>query len=246
MTLKMNGMISVRDMVNYDGQARRPRMSKTEQKQMSETFRLGALLAVAGGCLDAYSYQVRGGVFANAETGNMVLLGIHALQGEWRVALSYLVPVLAFALGILAAEVIKSKFKKRPAIHWRQLSLLAELCILLVVAFLPQSLNTVANVAVSFVCAVQVESFRKVRGNVFATTMCTGNLRSGTERLFQFLRSGDPRQREQAIQYYGIILCFILGAALGCLVSGLWEEKAVLTACLLLLVAFFMMFQKAT
>ena len=99
-----------------------------------------------------------------------------------------------------------------------------------------------ANVSVSFVCAVQVESFRKVHGNAFATTMCTGNLRSGTERLYQFLRSGNPEQRRQAGQYYGIILCFILGAALGAWVSSLLAERAVLIACVLLLAAFLMMF----
>ena len=31
-----------------------------KRKQMSETFRLGAVLALAGGFLDAYSYCVRG------------------------------------------------------------------------------------------------------------------------------------------------------------------------------------------
>ena len=140
------------------------------------------------------------------------------------------------------AECIKARFRDRGGIHWRQLSVLAELCILLVVAFLPQSLNMAANVSVSFVCAVQVESFRKVHGNAFATTMCTGNLRSGTERLYQFLRSGNPEQRRQAGQYYGIILCFILGAALGAWVSSLLAERAVLIACVLLLAAFLMMF----
>lgn len=213
-----------------------------KRKQMSETFRLGAVLALAGGFLDAYSYSVRGGVFANAETGNMVLLGIHAMRGEWHTALTYLVPVAAFAAGIIVAECIKARFRDRGGIHWRQLSVLAELCILLVVAFLPQSLNMAANVSVSFVCAVQVESFRKVHGNAFATTMCTGNLRSGTERLYQFLRSGNPEQRRQAGQYYGIILCFILGAALGAWVSSLLAERAVLIACVLLLAAFLMMF----
>ena len=171
-----------------------------KRKQMSETFRLGAVLALAGGFLDAYSYSVRGGVFANAETGNMVLLGIHAMRGEWHTALTYLVPVAAFAAGIIVAECIKARFR------------------------------------------VQVESFRKVHGNAFATTMCTGNLRSGTERLYQFLRSGNPEQRRQAGQYYGIILCFILGAALGAWVSSLLAERAVLIACVLLLAAFLMMF----
>ena len=41
--------------------------------QMSETVLIGSLLALAGGFLDAYTYICRGGVFANAQTGNIVL-----------------------------------------------------------------------------------------------------------------------------------------------------------------------------
>ena len=44
--------------------------------QMSETLFLGALLTVTGGFLDAYTYLCRGKVFANAQTGNIVLLGV--------------------------------------------------------------------------------------------------------------------------------------------------------------------------
>ena len=66
--------------------------------QVSESLRLGLVLALVGGYLDAYTYLCRGGVFANAETGNMVLLGIHLAQGHWQGALKYLSPVLAFGL----------------------------------------------------------------------------------------------------------------------------------------------------
>ena len=45
-------------------------------KQMSESIRLGIVLAVAGGFMDAYSYMCRDEVFANAQTGNMLLLVI--------------------------------------------------------------------------------------------------------------------------------------------------------------------------
>ena len=36
-------------------------MEQMETRQMSESFRLGAVLALAGGFLDAYTYLVRGG-----------------------------------------------------------------------------------------------------------------------------------------------------------------------------------------
>ena len=51
-----------------------------------ETFRVAALLAVVGGVLDAYTYILRGGVFANAQTGNIVLLGVHVADGDYRQA----------------------------------------------------------------------------------------------------------------------------------------------------------------
>ena len=208
---------------------------------MSETFRLGAVLALAGGFLDAYTYLVRGKVFANAETGNMVLLGVNLLNGQWEKALGYVAPILAFAIGVVVAEAIKKRVQER-SLHWRQISLLAEMVILLVVCFLPQSMNNAANVAVASGCAVQVESFRKVHGNAFATTMCTGNLRSGTERLWQFLQSGKRESLTQAGRYYGIIFFFIVGAALGSFTSGILAERAVFVPCLLLFAAFLMMF----
>ena len=44
-------------------------------RQMSESVRIGIFLTMAGGFMDAYSYICRGKVFANAQTGNIVLLG---------------------------------------------------------------------------------------------------------------------------------------------------------------------------
>lgn len=45
--------------------------------QMSESFFLTAILAIVGGFLDSYSYLMRGHVFANAQTGNIVLFGVN-------------------------------------------------------------------------------------------------------------------------------------------------------------------------
>lgn len=139
-------------------------MEQTTHRQMSESFRLGAVLALTGGFLDAYTYLIRGGVFANAQTGNIVLLGVRLMEGDWGGAGHYLVPILAFAAGVLAAELIRGRFRGAQALHWRQITVAAELLLLAAVAFLPAALDNAANVLVAFVCAVQVESFRKVNG----------------------------------------------------------------------------------
>ena len=75
--------------------------------QMSEAFITALFLSVSGGLQDVYTYLFRGKVFANAQTGNIVLMSVHAFAGEWGEALRYLVPLCAFALGIFAAEFIR-------------------------------------------------------------------------------------------------------------------------------------------
>ena len=187
------------------------------KRQMSDSFLIAALLAIVGGFLDAYTYVARGGVFANAQTGNIVLFGLHLAEGEWLPALSYFIPIAAFVLGVFVDEWIKKFVLPLPKIHWRQIVLLIEIAILLVVAWLPLggTFDLIANTLVAFVCSMQVQSFRKVHGLPYATTMCTGNLRSGTELLFRYTQEKDRELRNKSLHYYAVILFFILGAGVG-------------------------------
>lgn len=80
-------------------------------RQMSEAFRNCIFLALSGGFQDAYTYFTRDGVFANAQTGNVVLMSTNFMTGKWGEGLKYLFPILAFALGVLVADLIQKKFK---------------------------------------------------------------------------------------------------------------------------------------
>ena len=98
--------------------------------QISESIELGILLALSGGFMDAYSYIGRGGVFANAQTGNMVMLGINFMEGNFRGIINYIIPIIAFAIGVLLAEVIRTKLSKSEKLHWRQAVLAIEIILL--------------------------------------------------------------------------------------------------------------------
>ena len=212
-------------------------------KQMSESRLIGCALAVVGGGLDAYTYLCRGKVFANAETGNIVLLALRLSQGDWAGALSYLVPVLAFACGVVAAEVIRRRTTEEGLLHWRQYVVALEAALLCLVAFLPLgTMDMVANTTIAFICAMQVECFRKIHGNALATTMCTGNLRSGTELLFKGWKNQDAALFHRGLNYYLVILFFILGAILGSLLSGVLAGQTVLVFSGILLLVFLLMF----
>ena len=69
-------------------------MKTTHHGQMSESFLTAVFLSLSGGLQDAYTYLFRGKVFANAQTGNIVLFSAHLFEGEWALSASYLVPVL--------------------------------------------------------------------------------------------------------------------------------------------------------
>ena len=147
---------------------------------------------------------------------------------------------------MLSAELVKRRFKSRQNrdinIHWRQIVVLGEMVLVTIAALLPQSANAMVNIIISFVCAMQVETFRKVRGSAFATTMCTGNLRSGTEQLVIWAQTGDRNAIRKTRNYYSIILFFILGGAIGALTTAKIGEKALLLTCIPLSLVFTVMF----
>ena len=213
-------------------------------RQMSESMPLAIFLTLAGGFQDAYSYNCRGRVFANAQTGNIVLLGQNLAQGHWGAAFRYFIPLCAFLLGVYITERVHHRFRTNEKIHWRQVILLIESLLLVITGFLPQTLNISANALMSFACAMQVNSFRKFHGLPCATTMCIGNIRSATEMLCRYHITKDKTLRRKSIHYYFVILIFAIGATAGALITSVLGSPAIWTAACLLLAGFVLMFMK--
>lgn len=204
---------------------------------MSETFINSAVLAVSGGFQDAYTYFTRDKVFSNAQTGNVVLMSQNFMTGNIVGGIKYLFPFLAFGLGVFVTEQINAKYKMAKKIHWRQLVLLIEIAILTIVGFMPESLNMAATVMVSFSCAMQVQAFRKVNGFAYASTMCIGNLRSGTDALSVYVRERKREQLVKAFHYFGIIFFFALGAGIGGNLSVSWGVHTIWVSSVILFIS---------
>lgn len=137
-------------------------LSKKPRGQMSDSFLMAAFIIMSGGLQDAYTYCCRDKVFANAQTGNIVLMSTHLFAGDWSGVSRYFVPVLSFMAGIFVAECVHRRYKRMEKVHWRQIIILAEIVLLFVVGFLPQEVNTFANALVSFVAPCRCRPSRKV------------------------------------------------------------------------------------
>ncbi len=215
--------------------------SLKDKDLVSEALITSVFLSLSGGYMDAYTYFGRDKVFSNGQTGNMVIMGYNILSGDFNIALRYLIPILAFAVGIFLTEFIKDRIKIR-FLYWRQAIIGIEILILFLVGFIPPELNRLATMLVSFVCALQVEAFRKIRGYDYASTMCLGNLRSGMEALAHYSKNGEKAYLKKAVHYFSIIVIFTLGAALGGILTVKFGIYAIWGSCLFLAFSFFIFF----
>src|SRR5580692_10242941 len=90
-----------------------PSVAFEQARQLVGTLGIGVLLASAGGFLDGFTYVGHGHVFANAMTGNVVLLGINCFSGSWRAALLHLPAILAFIAGVCVSQTMLLHSKRR-------------------------------------------------------------------------------------------------------------------------------------
>ena len=204
-------------------------------RRTAGTMRLAALLALAGGFLDAFTYVAHGGVFANAQTANVVLFAVFAAGGRWADAVRHLYPIVAFVIGVGIAETVHHPRVADRLWRPRRVALGVEIAVLAVVGALPGSFsNTVVVLAVAFVAALQSTTFGELGEWSVSTTMTTGNLRTATSATYRALVHRDPAATPKAIAFGGVCLAFVLGAALGALLSRLFHEHAAWVACALL------------
>jgi uncharacterized membrane protein YoaK (UPF0700 family) len=195
---------------------------------------IACLLSLSGGFLDAFTYIGHGGVFANAMTANVVLLGVSAATGYWGQAMNHIPPLIAFLVGVFVAQAIRLP---RLDMRWPALlSLLLETVVLTVIAFLPRDFPDIWIVlSISFAAAVQNSSFTKVRGWAYNSVVTTGNLRKLAETVFAgIVPRRNPEMLAQAWVFGAICLSFLVGALTGGLATG-WLHNAALAIPVLVL-----------
>lgn len=201
-------------------------LSDVEKRVDSLTIMV--LLTLSGGFQDAYTFFMRHSVFANGQTGNIVLMSSYIFSGNYKMVLHYLIPVLSYAIGIFLADTIEGYKKELKRFgHWQHIVLYIEIIFLFIVGFLPDSLYHLANALVSFSCALQVASFRTVRGYSYASTMCVGNIKLGMSALSKGIRGKDDKELKKSAHYFLVIFIFALGAGLGAICSKAFELRAI-------------------
>ena len=214
----------------------------TEERKYLECERrwVYALLIFVAGFYGGYTILLRGGVFCNAQTGNMVLMGIAAGQGDWSKALYYLFPVGIYLLGVMISELIP-KAVRRLGIRWDTLLILLEIIGVTAVGFIPLSApHQISQFIIMLLCGMQFNTYRQAEGIGMATTFCTNHLRMFGAALAKtlFRHKAHPEAAERALAHAVMIGSFILGAGLSAALCGLCGKYTVLFALIPLVILF--------
>ena len=197
------------------------------------------LLGIAGGFFDAYTYVARGGVFCNAQTGNLILLAIGLASGKGLSALRYLVPVAFFILATLVSEGA-SRLAKRQAerrgdesaagFRFHFTVLLVEIAVLTAVGFIPTDFpSLLPNAMISSAAALQYHAFRDMNGVPLSTVFCTNNLRLLSGHLYAAFADKDRASLKTAGKYVLFIACFLAGVAIGYFLTAKAGQYAILS-----------------
>ncbi|WP_042423782.1 YoaK family protein [Streptacidiphilus anmyonensis] len=202
----------------------------------TDNLPVGALLACVGGFLDAFTlvlYQV----FANLQSGNVVLFWTQITSWHWQAAALRLVPIVAFVAGVLVVDLLGTP--RLMAVVRRPLRLVVtiEIVLLAAVASLPGHPPAgVTTVTVAFVAALQFSTFTTLHDAPYATVMTSGNLRQCIVATRRWLVDRDAAARSRAQQYGVIVGSFTIGALIGVLCTRWLGQPAIAVAAAILAV----------
>lgn len=207
-----------------------------------ERYFIFELLIFAAGAMGAYTYNLRGGIFCNAQTANVVLMGIALGKGEWVRGLYYLIPISAYILGSMLSEWLPLRVRRIHFLRWDTYLIGFEMLVLFGIGFLPLSAPAqIVQILITFICSMQYNTFRQAEGIPMATTFLTNHVRQIGVGFSKFLSKKDKAAGKRAFKHARMVLAFFAGAAILTLLCPLLQEKAIWLSLLPLGVSFLIM-----
>ena len=207
------------------------------QKKINFHDRLGTamFLTFIGGFLDAYCVILRGGVFASAQTGNIVFIGVDIATNQWSQLPEKIMPIIAFGIGVIIVQLARRHFNTARLNIWRLWLLALQIIVLIIVGFLSTAVpNMIVTTMLSMSMATPLASYSTVNGYPYANTFTTGNYRKLVENCYLFIATKEKKYQQKA-KYFGLIVgSFFIGTiGSGFLVKVINVRAAWLAAALL-------------
>ncbi|MCW2552682.1 MAG: hypothetical protein JWR78_2463 [Mycobacterium sp.] len=203
----------------------------------ARTLWFALLLTIDNGFMDAHTFYVRGGVFANVQTGNVIFFAIDVSERKVAAAMAHAWPILAFMVGISLASHIKSGRVERIVPHPLRWTMTVQVAVLAVIGFVPVTVaHSYVTVPIAFLAALQMGLFRNVGDLAYLPVATTGNLMRFVEAGYDGFVERQSASRRACGIYGALILAFAGGALIGAFASRAWGAHAIWLAASILAV----------
>lgn len=189
---------------------------ENKEQHHSDTLLMGAILFFIGGFSNVYTYINCEQIFANLQTGNMTLMVVSLVNGNYTKIPRYITQVLSFCLGTCLGTIISVKEVNNKKIHWRTILLIFQLVSVIIAGFIPNSHNLIIAALIAFNSAMTSEAFKKISNRAIMSTMMVGNLKKIVEYFTKYLMKHDDYDKTE---FLTILLLFIV-FFIGCLICG--------------------------
>lgn len=200
------------------------------------------LLMVSAGMMGAYTYVLRGGVFCNAQTANIVMMAIAFGQKNWSLGFYFLIPIAAYCMGAFISEILPHTVRKTGWFRWDTCLIAIEILVLFIIGWLPLSLpDQIVQILINFIASMQYNTFRQAEGIPMATTFCTNHVRQVGICLAKIIRKKEKGVLHRGLVHLLMLLGFFGGACVLTIFCGLLKEKAIWVAMLPMLVNFILL-----
>ena len=196
-------------------------------------------LISVGGFLGAYTFNLKGGVFCNAQTANFVMMAIEIGKMNWNRALYFLIPISAYLLGSILSEFFPKHVNKLEILRWETFLIVFEMIFILILGFVPDNAPPqICQVAINFIASMQYNTFRQAEKVPMATTFCTNHLRQIGIYIVKHLRQKDADSKERLIMHLLMLIAFVIGGIISTLLCVRFNGKAIWFAEIPFLVVF--------
>ncbi|GFI61833.1 hypothetical protein IMSAG049_01002 [Clostridiales bacterium] len=184
-------------------------------------------LAFVGGFLEIYTYINMSGLFANAQTSNLVMLFNNLCQMNFNGVVFSIISMCLYISGIAMTVLIPPKMKDRGKV-WPSLCIVIEGVCIFAVGLAPFGISgRVAALPVFFLTAIQYNTFKSVQGQGVSTVFCTNNIRQAVIHFCKYKTENAPEHLIYMSVYVFVILSFGIGVIAGFYTSQRLEVRAV-------------------
>lgn len=153
-----------------------------------DSYPLLFIMTSVGGFCASYSFLARGGVFAFAQTGNIIYSGHVMASGHFLGVLTFLFPILSYMLGLFLSQQLRDR--QADLVTFEKIILLFQSLLMTLSALMPDSFAATRLVLclLGLSSGLQMQTFHRVEGHEYTSIMVMGNMKRTVEAFSAYLK----------------------------------------------------------